>query len=214
MIGSLSTTASLSKLSAGAASMDAMDVEVRPVDAGRWDDLVTLFGPRGACAGCWCMWWRLSNKEMHVNGNEGNRAALESLVRAGDPVGLLGYADGEPVGWCGVAPRPAYHRLRRSRVLALTGLDDPSVWSVVCFFVARRRRRAGVAGALLEGAVEHAVAGGARVVEGYPVTSAAGKSAASLYTGTVELFTQAGFTPHADSSGSRVVMRRAVHRPA
>ena len=30
-----------------------------PATPQRWPDLERLFGPRGACAGCWCMWWRL-----------------------------------------------------------------------------------------------------------------------------------------------------------
>jgi hypothetical protein len=34
-----------------------------PVTPDRWDDLVTLFGERGACGGCWCMAWRLKRKD-------------------------------------------------------------------------------------------------------------------------------------------------------
>jgi hypothetical protein len=33
-------------------------VEVLPATAERWPDLEALFGKNGACAGCWCMWWR------------------------------------------------------------------------------------------------------------------------------------------------------------
>ena len=32
----------------------------RPDD---WDDLARLFGARGACGGCWCMWWRLARAD-------------------------------------------------------------------------------------------------------------------------------------------------------
>jgi hypothetical protein len=32
---------------------------VLPVTPDRWDDFEKLFGKSGACAGCWCMWWRL-----------------------------------------------------------------------------------------------------------------------------------------------------------
>src|SRR5215470_4121651 len=28
-----------------------------------WEDVERLFGPRGACAGCWCMFWRLERGE-------------------------------------------------------------------------------------------------------------------------------------------------------
>ncbi|MBM4430292.1 MAG: GNAT family N-acetyltransferase, partial [Chloroflexi bacterium] len=29
----------------------------------RWADFEELFGPRGAAGGCWCMWWRLTQRE-------------------------------------------------------------------------------------------------------------------------------------------------------
>jgi hypothetical protein len=70
-----------------------------------------------------------------------------------------------------------------------------------------------VAGALLDAAVGYARGEGAAVLEGYPVDTAAGRmpAAAELYTGTVDLFTRAGFTEHAHpATGRRVVMRRAV----
>ena len=35
--------------------MDAK-LTFQPLTPARWDDVVRLFGPRGACAGCWCMW--------------------------------------------------------------------------------------------------------------------------------------------------------------
>lgn len=188
-------------------------IEVRPVDADRWDDLATLFGPSGAYSGCWCMWFRIPSGEFRHNGNAGNRSALASLVRAGEPVGLLGYVDGTPVGWCTVAPRPAYTRILRSPALRPADPADASVWSVPCFFVRRDHRRGGVAGALLDAAVAHARAQGASALEGYPVdTSAGGRlPAAELYTGTVDLFTRAGFAvDRRPPTGRRVVLSRPV----
>jgi GNAT superfamily N-acetyltransferase len=192
-------------------------IEVRPVDAARWDDLVTLFGPIGACAGCWCMWWRIPGPEFSRGRNAGNRAALESLVRAGEPVGLLGYAGDVPVGWAALAPRPAYRRVLRSPALKPAAPDDAGVWAVPCFFIQRAHRRTGVAGALLDAAVAHAGEQGASAVEGYPVDPGTGRRppAAELYTGTIGLFARAGFTEHArPATGRRVVMRRVGVRPS
>jgi hypothetical protein len=54
------------------------------------------------------------------------------------PTGILGYQDGEPIGWCSVAPRPTY------RPLGGPPDGDPEgVWSIVCFFVTRRMRGRG-----------------------------------------------------------------------
>ena len=108
---------------------------VHPLTAGRWDDLVTLFGPRGACAGCWCMWWRRPAAEFRADKGDGNRRALRRLVDAGDVPGLIAYVGGEPAGWLALAPRECYVRFERSRTLA-PGDAEP-VWSVTCVFVAR-----------------------------------------------------------------------------
>jgi GNAT superfamily N-acetyltransferase len=188
-------------------------IEVRPADADRWDDLTALFGPSGAYSGCWCMWWRVSGAEFSRNGNAGNRAALEALARAGEPLGLLGYAGGEPVGWCAVAPRPAYPRVLRSPALKPADPADAGVWAVPCMFVKRGHRGAGVAAAMLAGAVAHASTQGATTIEGYPVDTSQGRQppAAELFTGTVGLFARAGFTEYArPATGRRVIMRRTV----
>lgn len=185
---------------------------VAEVDAGRWDDLVTLFGPSGAYSGCWCMWWRLSGKEFGANGNRGKRAALEELVGQGRAAGLLAYHENVPVGWASVAPRADFPRLSRSRTLGLDQEEDADLWSVPCFFIARQHRGAGVATALLQAAVEHVRDRGGRVLEGYPTeVGDARKPNAELFTGTPSLFAKAGFTVHTrPSSGRRLVVRRTL----
>src|ERR1041384_986969 len=88
-----------------------------PLTPERWDDFKTLFGPKGACAGCWCMLWRLKRSDFDRGKGAGNRAAMRKLVKAGAEPGILAYRDGEPIGWCAVAPREDYSALERSRVL-------------------------------------------------------------------------------------------------
>jgi hypothetical protein len=74
--------------------------EFAPLTAERWGDLERLFGERGACGGCWCMWWRLRRSEYDRQKGEGNRRSLRALVEVGEPVGILAYLAGDPVGWC------------------------------------------------------------------------------------------------------------------
>lgn len=123
--------------------MSASDLEVVELTEDTWPDLVGLFGPNGAVAGCWCTWFLQSAKQMQDNGTDVNREMLHDRVRAGVPVGLLARAGTEPVGWVAVAPRPVYPRLARS---PLTRPVDPTedladVWSVTCLFVHRTARR-------------------------------------------------------------------------
>jgi GNAT superfamily N-acetyltransferase len=181
-----------------------------PLSPDRWDDVEALFGERGACAGCWCMYWRLGAKEYSAGKGQGNRAAFRRIVERGDEPGVLAYAGDEPVGWCAVAPREAYPRLDRSRILA--PLDDAAVWSISCLFVARPWRRQGVSRGLIEAAVAHARSRGARIVEGYPVEPAAPQADAFVWTGLASAFERAGFREAARRSPTRPIMRRRVRR--
>jgi GNAT superfamily N-acetyltransferase len=186
-----------------------MTLDIRPVTADRWDDLVELFGPRGAVAGCWCMWWRLSAKEWEQKAYEGNRRSMRKLVDAGERPGLLAYRDGVPVGWVSVAPHEQFPRIERSRVLG--PVDDEEVWSVVCFFIHRKERGSGVGAALLKAAVDAAAERGARIVEGYPVDPRGGQTSnGSAFTGVEAMFREAGFTEVERRSAGRPIMRKRV----
>lgn len=184
---------------------------VHPLTPERWNDFARLFGPRGACAGCWCMWWRLPAAAWRQGRGDANRRAFQEVVRRGPPSGLLACADGEAVGWCALAPRPVFVRLARSRTLQ--PVDDHPVWSVVCFFVARGWRGRGVSRALLEAAKEFARARGATCLEGYPVEPARRQADAFVYTGLASTFRRAGFVEVARRSPTRPVMRCELTRP-
>jgi GNAT superfamily N-acetyltransferase len=184
-------------------------IRVHPATPDRWDDLEALFGPRGACAGCWCMWWRLRRSEWTKGKGDGNHRALRALVRRDEPPGLIAYAGKEPVGWIAVAPRKAYPGLDRSRTLK--PVDERPVWSVTCFFTARAHRRRGVTVKLLEAAARHARDGGADCLEGYPVEPRKDSMPdAWVFTGLAGAFRRSGFVEVARRSETRPIMRREL----
>jgi uncharacterized protein YndB with AHSA1/START domain/GNAT superfamily N-acetyltransferase len=200
------------------ASRGLGQLSFHPLTRDRWSDLEALFGPRGACGGCWCMSWRLAPLDYVRGKGDGNRRALRALVTKGEPTGILAYRGAEPVGWCAVAPREATPRLERSKVLAR--LDDAPVWSVTCFFVARPYRKLGVTVALLRAAAVHARQAGARILEGYPMEPRQGDlPAAFAWTGLASAFREAGFAEAARRSATRPIFRlalakgRATRRP-
>ncbi len=183
------------------------DLVARPLTPDRWDDFVSLFGPRGACGGCWCMWWRETHAEFERLKGDGNRKAMRRIVSSGEVPGIIGYVEDEPVAWCAVAPRERFSRLERSRILKR--VDSKPVWSVVCFFIAKPYRKLGLSRRMLEEAVRHAGAGGAETVEGYPVEPKKGSTAdVFAYTGLARVFRSAGFTEVARRSETRPIMRR------
>ncbi len=183
--------------------------ECHALSADRWRDLETLFGPRGAAGGCWCMYWRLPRAQFTAQKGEGNKHALRHLVESGAIVGLLAYAQGQPVGWCAIAPRESYPVLERSRILKR--VDKTSVWSVVCFFVSKAFRGKGVTTALLRAAVDHASQQGARVIEGYPIEPKRGRMPdVFAWTGLASAFRQAGFVEVQRRSETRPIVRYTV----
>lgn len=190
------------------ARVPAPKLTFKPLTPSRFVDLEALFGPNGACGGCWCMWWRLSRADYHRGRGKSNRRALRRLVGSGTVPGILAYAGKEPVGWCAVEPRSAYPRLARARSLA--PVDDAPVWSITCFFVARRWRGKGLTRALAAVAVAHARKRGARLVEAYPVDPRGELADAWAYTGLASTFLRAGFREVARRSPTRPIVRKAT----
>jgi GNAT superfamily N-acetyltransferase len=180
-----------------------------PATPARWPDIEKLFGERGACGGCWCMFWRIPRKEFDSNKGSKNKRALQQIVADGGKPGVIAYLGKQPMGWCAVAPRSEYVALERSRILK--PVDEQPVWSISCLFVAKQYRRQGVSTVLLRAAVDFAARQGARVVEGYPVEPSSTKMPDPfLWHGVPSTFLAAGFKEVARRSDSRPIMRYVI----
>ncbi len=177
-----------------------------PLTGKRWPDFERLFGSRGACAGCWCMWWRLTRREFENQQGDGNREAMRAIVESGQVPGILGYADGEPVAWCSVAPRDEYASLNRSRILKR--IDESPVWSLVCLFIAKSQRGKGATAEVIAAAVDHARSNGGTIVEAYPsIAKSKNVSPFTSFMGLPGMYKKAGFTEVAQPSAAKRVMR-------
>jgi GNAT superfamily N-acetyltransferase len=175
-----------------------------PLSKDNWAKFVQLFGSRGACGNCWCMSFRLKKQDFEKGkGDEGNKKAMKKLIWAGRPTGLLGFHDGEAIAWCAFAPREDFSKLENSRVHKR--IDDRPVWSVPCFFVARKFRKQGVALAMLKALIKYAKEKKIKVIEAYPVIPTKGKLPdAFAWIGIYKTFARAGF---------KIVDRTSKNRP-
>ena len=186
-------------------------ITIRPLSPERWPDVERLFGERGACGGCWCMFWRLRASQFQKQKGSANRRAFKRIVSSGESPGLLAYRAGQPVGWCAVGPRVQYIRMENSRVLGR--VDDTPVWSVSCLFVDRKYRRQGISVKLLTAAVAFARKHKALILEGYPTDPAHAKAPdAFVWTGLASAYRQAGFVEVIRRSKTRPIMRFDLRR--
>ena len=165
---------------------------------GRWDHFASFMVPRKpGGGGCVCMAYRDSSLGM-----PGRIAHMRGLCESEPGPGVLAFVDGEVAGWCSIAPKVTYRAIVNSRTIP--HVDDADAWSAVCFVVRPGFRRRGLMHDLLDGAVEHARASGAIVIEGYPVEPEGDRvDQVSAYVGTVRLFEAHGFERVLPTTGRR-----------
>jgi len=182
-----------------------MNLTVRPLTPDLWPQLEELFGPTGACNGCWCMYWRIGSEYVQ-RPREQNRKAFRAIVKKGPPPGLLAFVDGLAVGWAQVTPRSALPRLQRGRFTRQ--VDDVPVWSLSCFYIRKGWRGKGVMSALIMSAADFARKAKAPALEAYPMkTNGEKRSNSGMYTGAESSFRRAGFKTVATPAPHRPTMR-------
>lgn len=186
-------------------------VEITP---DHWRDVEQLFGPNGACGGCWCMWWRIEKGERwdDVKGPTAKRRS-KKLVQSGKARGVLAYDGGKPAGWCAFGPRIEFSRLDRSS--SFTCDDADRVWSLPCFFVKRRHRGHGVARNMLDVACTILRHERAEIIEGYPTCpNEIGQRSPDtfVFTGMLSMFEKSGFKPVENKEKGKIRLRRLVKK--
>jgi GNAT superfamily N-acetyltransferase len=198
--------------------MTAQDPEftVVPANQASWEDLEKVMGARGVSHRCQCQRYKLERLESFGSFPVEERAfRLRQQTDCGHPEsettsGLVGYLDGEPVGWCAVEPRTAYGGLVRNNRIPWTDRDedktDDSVWAVTCILTRTGYRKRGIGQGLVRAAVDFARERGARAIEGYPMIPK-NVILEELNVGTVGMFAGAGFSEVSHPTQRRLVMR-------
>ena len=183
------------------------NLSFEPLSTAIWESLLKLFGEKGACGGCWCMTWRLVSKEYEKSKGAHNRELFYQLVKNKEPLGVIAFEDGKPIGWCSISPGEKLIRLENSRLFKR--IDDTPVWSITCMFIKKEYRKKGISSMLIQEATLYAFLKGAKVIEAYPVISTKNKTMPDVfvYYGLVNAYKKAGFKKVKQASEHRLIMR-------
>ena len=195
-----------------------LELEVVPANEASWADLQAVFGLRGQPASCRCQGFKLGWYDLHDALPVEERMERQRFQTAcGQPdspstSGLVGYRDGEPVGWCAVEPRPAYPYLTNQRTIMKQRREDAadaSVWAVTCFVTRVGHRHRGVMRAMARAAVAFARDRGARALEAYPIVTEPGVDIpwGEAHVGALDVLLEAGFREIAHPTKRRHVVR-------
>ncbi len=181
-------------------------INFKPLTIDLWNDFEKLFGEKGACGGCWCMYWRLKRAEYNLKKGNGNKTEMKKIVRSGKVPGIIAYINDEPAGWCSFGERKDFPVLDNSRILK--PVDDKKVWSIICFFIAKPYRKSGLSSKMLEFVKKYVKRCGGKILEGYPVEPKQDKMQdVFAWTGFSSAFLKAGFKEVIRRSETRPIMR-------
>lgn len=187
------------------------EIAFAPLTPDRIGDWVMLFGPSGACYGCWCTHYRLAPKVRQATPAAERRTFMEDRIREGPPPGLLAYRGTTPIGWMQIGPRadvPQWNNPMRATTPRPDALaQDETVWAISCFFFASEERGRGLSHAMLAAGIDHARRSGARILEAAPMDRAKRSKSIGLYVGSTSVFEKAGFREVARQKPGRPLMR-------
>ena len=191
--------------------LELNQITVLPLTPDRIGDFETLFGPSGACYGCWCTYFRLKPKLRQTMTTNEKHEFMTGRIRRGPPPGLLAYKEGKPVGWMQIGPRadiPEWNNANRATTpMNDAPADDPLVWAISCFFFTSKERGKGLSHRLVSEGVRFAQTNGARMLEASPMDRAKQAKSIGLYVGSTTVFEKAGFIEVARRKEGRPLMR-------
>lgn len=169
-----------------------MRYTVRPLTASTWPQFAELAERNnGVFGGCWCMGYHPERGRRDIS----YRAAKEHRVRTGGAHAALALDEtGAAQGWCQYGSPDELPGIKHRRAYDKEPPPPPD-WRITCVFVDRHHRGQGVARAALEGALDLiADAGGGLVEAVSEATDGRLAHGRFLFSATVELFEQYGFT--------------------
>lgn len=169
-----------------------MPYTIRPLDASTWDAFADLVERNnGIFGGCWCLGFHPEGKQRGLD----RRAAKEGRVRTDRAHAALVFdADGAAQGWAQYGSPEELPTIKHRREYDKDAPPPPD-WRITCIFVDKRHRGQGVARAAVAGALDQIARAGGGLVEAISeATTGRQAHGRFLFSATVELFEQYGFS--------------------
>jgi len=164
----------------------------RPLAADTWGAFAELAERNnGVFGGCWCIGYHPECSQKGID----YRQAKEERVRTDRAHAALVFdEDGAAQGWCQYGSAEELPGIKHRRRYDEDKPPHPD-WRITCFFVDKRHRGQGIARVALEGALDLIARAGGGLVEAIPeVTAGRNAPGRFLFSTTVELFEQYGFS--------------------
>ncbi len=169
-----------------------MGFTIAELDPSTWEVFAELVERNnGVFGGCWCVGFHEEGKTRGLD----RRAVKLERVRCGTTHSALVLdEDGLAQGWCQWGSPAELPTIKHRRAYLAEPPREPD-WRITCFYVDTRHRGQGVARAALGGALDQIARAGGGLVEAIPeVTAGRDAPGRFLYSATVELFEDHGFT--------------------
>lgn len=185
-----------------------MEYTVKELDTSTWAAFAELVERNnGIFGGCWCTAFHPEGREKGID----RRAVKEERVRCGTAHAALVFdEDGVAQGWCQWGSPEELPTIKHKRVYLQEPPPEPD-WRITCFYVDTRHRGQGVARAALGGALHQIARAGGGLVEAIPeVTVGREAPGRFLYSATVELFEDFGFTRNRQVGKHAWIVSRTV----
>jgi GNAT superfamily N-acetyltransferase len=166
---------------------------VRPLDESTWPAFAELVDRNnGIFGGCWCVGFHLTAKREWPSDP---RAAKQELVTTGRAhAALVLDEQGLAQGWAQYGSPAELPGIKHRREYDKDAPPRPD-WRITCVFVDKRHRGQGIARTAVVGALDHIARAGGGLVEAISeVTAGREAHGRFLFSGTVELFEEFGFT--------------------
>ncbi|MCW2635826.1 MAG: putative acetyltransferase [Blastococcus sp.] len=180
----------------------------RPLDGATWDVFAELVERNnGVYGGCWCIGY---HPECGRHGLS-HRAVKEDRVRTDRAhAALVLDRDGVAQGWCQFGSPEELTDIKHRRMYDKDPPPRPD-WRITCIYVDKGHRGQGIARTALEGALDQIARAGGGSAEAIPeVTAGREAQGRFLFSATVELFEEYGFSRVRQVGKHAWIVRRVV----